>query len=893
MHDPSTVGSVRRNPKKLIVAAVLAAVLALAGLPAWAHDETPGSIAIYLHGLVADGAITEAQHEKIERLFSQRHLRRLNVWLHDQEKSGHLSPDMRIYIQALLGLGAPSFNKAAATANYTGNGNVTKLGQINVQPPNPYYEDNTTTGQLYNGIWGYATGTREYALQCNSFGLHVIDVTDPTAPFRVQYIDMSGGVSPPKGRIWRDVDIHRDPASGKTYAYVGAQSNGDLWVVDLSYLSGSAPHGVDSNPIPPAGFADRGRTNYGHTMFVNDGLGLLFMNSANNATTLGCQIFDLLQNPFDPPLIASWSGSGHDCHDSFARANVPGSGGKDLLYVAEGYAIRYRVIDITNVRTSGTTALVGEMPTVSGIYAHSNWLDDDSHYLYAFDEFNVRDIGVYDVSNPASPTQVTTFQWSGDATGNSRIHNGQVRGKYLLTAYYEAGLRVFDISNPVNPVEVGKYETWRDPDGDGTFNQTITGNYNGAWNVHVFLPSGNVLLSDMKSGTFIFRVDPVPAPGAASGLTATSGNAQALLTWTAASGATGTSIHRSTTSGGPYTTVKANVVGTSFTDTGLTNGTTYFYIVTGTNAEGEGAGSNEATATPAALTTPTTTTLTSAPNPSTSGQSVTLTATVTSGAGVPAGTVTFTEGATTLASGVAVDGTGHAAFSTTALAVGSHTVTATFTGAAGWADSSGNDSAAPQVVNAGPTTTTFTSVAAQDGWVQESTETSNAGGSINATATTTSALQVGDDNKDRQTKSIVSFDTSAIPDGAVILSATLRLRRGTVSGTNPFTTHGTCWADVQSGSGFSGSTTLQTGDFQAAATAVQAASLSNAANNLDWSEGSLNAAGLAAVSKTGTTQLRVYFNLDDNNDGRNDFIGYYSGDNATAANRPQLVVTWQ
>ena len=108
---------------------------------------------------------------------------------------------------------------------------------------------------------------------------------------------------------------------------------------------------------------------------------------------------------------------------------------------------------------------------------------------------------------------------------------------------------------------------------------------------------------------------------------------------------------------------------------------------------------------------------------------------------------------------------------------------------------------------------------------------------------------------------------------------TLRLRRGTVSGTNPFTTHGTCWVDVQSGSGFSGSTTLQTGDFQAAATAVQAASLSNAANNLDWSTGSLNAAGLAAINKTGTTQLRVYFNLDDNNDQSADYIGYYSGDN--------------
>jgi hypothetical protein len=122
---------------------------------------------------------------------------------------------------------------------------------------------------------------------------------------------------------------------------------------------------------------------------------------------------------------------------------------------------------------------------------------------------------------------------------------------------------------------------------------------------------------------------------------------------------------------------------------------------------------------------------------------------------------------------------------------------------------------------------------------------------------------------------------------------TLRLRRGTVAGTNPFTTFGTCWVDVQSGSGFSGSTTLQTGDFQAAATAVQAASLTNAANNLDWSQGSLNAAGLAAINKTGTTQLRVYFNLDDNNNRSADYIGYYSGDNGTAANRPQLVVTYQ
>jgi hypothetical protein len=115
---------------------------------------------------------------------------------------------------------------------------------------------------------------------------------------------------------------------------------------------------------------------------------------------------------------------------------------------------------------------------------------------------------------------------------------------------------------------------------------------------------------------------------------------------------------------------------------------------------------------------------------------------------------------------------------------------------------------------------TFTSVAAQDGWVLESSETSNAGGSLNGTAATASALRVGHDNKDRQYKAVVAFDTSAIPDGATILSVTLRLRRGTLSGTNPFTTHGTGWADVKTGC-FSVSTALETGDFQAAATAVQ------------------------------------------------------------------------
>jgi serine protease AprX len=191
-----------------------------------------------------------------------------------------------------------------------------------------------------------------------------------------------------------------------------------------------------------------------------------------------------------------------------------------------------------------------------------------------------------------------------------------------------------------------------------------------------------------------------------------------------------------------------------------------------------------------------------------------------------------------------------------------------------------------------PVTVTFDSVAAQDGRLWESGETGNIGGGGNSTDNTTAALRVGDTDVDEQYKSLVSFDTSSIPDTATITSATLRLVRGTLSGTSPFTTHGSCVADIVTG-GFGGSTAFATADWQATATATGVATLSNPAANGSASTGNLNAAGLAAINKTGTTQLRITFTLDDNDDLGYDYIGFYAGENATVANRPQLTITYQ
>ncbi|MBD3919819.1 fibronectin type III domain-containing protein [Paenibacillus sp. PR3] len=96
---------------------------------------------------------------------------------------------------------------------------------------------------------------------------------------------------------------------------------------------------------------------------------------------------------------------------------------------------------------------------------------------------------------------------------------------------------------------------------------------------------------------------PVTVPSVPTGLTATAGNAQATLTWTASSGATSYNVKRAMTSGGAYTTVATVVTGTSYTNTGLTNGTTYYYVVSAVNSAGESANSSQASATPAGSTT--------------------------------------------------------------------------------------------------------------------------------------------------------------------------------------------------------------------------------------------------------------------------------------------------
>ncbi len=183
-------------------------------------------------------------------------------------------------------------------------------------------------------------------------------------------------------------------------------------------------------------------------------------------------------------------------------------------------------------------------------------------------------------------------------------------------------------------------------------------------------------------------------------------------------------------------------------------------------------------------------------------------------------------------------------------------------------------------------TTTFTSNKANDGWIIESNENSNLGGGINSISAT---FYLGDNAEDRQFRAILDFNTSTLPDDALITGALLKLKKLSVTGTDPFMTHGNIQVDISKGS--FGINALQDTDFQSPAGLDLVGTISNSPTD-NWFSMVLDESVVEYINKTGPTQFRLRFQMDDNDDLGADTIKFYSGDTTAVDYRPILQVEY-
>ena len=342
-------------------------------------------------------------------------------------------------------------------------------GQLNIQ-----FRGQLTYGasnELAN-IGGYVDSTgKEYALVGCQTGLSIVDVSNPTTP--IQKILIPGTNS-----VWREVKIW-----GK-YAYVTTEggSNG-LQIINLSKLPGTITTS-DYKYWKGTGAILNLLTKM-HSLHIDNGYA--YLNGANGGALFGgASLIVSLADPWNPVYIGntqvSFVGNTNKyIHDCYVR--------NDTLWGAHIYAGFFSVINVAN---KAAPVLLGTQ-TTPGVFTHNTWLSTSgARTLFTTDEVSNSFMTAYDVNNIGNITELDKVQMG--PTSGAIVHNTHIKNNFAIVSWYTQGVVIVDVNRPDNLIITGYYDTYPQSNGN---------TYNGCWGVYPYLPSGNLVASDINNGLFV------------------------------------------------------------------------------------------------------------------------------------------------------------------------------------------------------------------------------------------------------------------------------------------------------------------------------------------------------------------------------------------------------
>ena len=358
-----------------------------------------------------------------------------------------------------------------------------------------------------SNLWGYVDldDNREYAIIGLRNGTGVVDVTDPSNPAIVGHI---AGVS----SQWREVKVYQfwnaSASRWDAYAYITTEgSGGGIQIIDLTQLPSSVSLANTWTGVSTSHTDHVSNINYSTNASNNPNFPPILYISGSNKGGLR---FVSLANPTNLTEIGFWTGT--YSHDTYAhvftdaRANqcAPGHNPCEVVFSFAGTP-GLKIIDVTN-KSAPVTLSTFTYPQLG--YTHSGWISSDGNYIFLHDELDESNFGIsgtirtIDISNLTAPFVSHVY-----TTSNAAIdHNGYTIGNKFYFSNYTRGIGILDVSNPNAPVELSFFDTY--PETNGT-------TFNGAWGVYPYLPSGNILISDIQRGLIVVREQnaaPTPTP---------------------------------------------------------------------------------------------------------------------------------------------------------------------------------------------------------------------------------------------------------------------------------------------------------------------------------------------------------------------------------------------